>query len=157
MARYKAQLTSSATLTAGTAFGWLGYSSTVGFRLRRVILGVIAGSSPVSSQQLQVGINPTNSGSQSVPVNVTNYQMNSAFRASSNNLISGWSVAPTLAGTDEITLTFNSQSGGDWPWEIPEDLWPPYAPAGNVGFAFVNRVNTMPSGASFTLTCEWEE
>ena len=157
MARYKAQLTSSAALTSGTAFAWLGYSSTVGFRLRRVILGVIAGSSPVSSQQLQVGINPTSSGTPATATNVTNYQMNSAFRASSNNLVSAWVTPPTLAATDEITLAFNSQSGGDWPWEIPEDLWPPFVPAANVGFAFVNRVNTMPSGASFTLTAEWEE
>lgn len=158
MARYTAQLTSSAALTSGTAFAWLGYSSTTGLKLRRVILGVIAGSSPISSQQLQVGINPTNSGSVSGPVNVTNYVSNSAFRTPSNNLISSWGVtAPTLAAADEITLTFNSQSGGDWPWEIPDDLWPPFAPASNVGFAFVNRVNTMPSGASFTLTVSWEE
>jgi hypothetical protein len=157
VARYTSQLTSSAALTSGTAFAWLGYSSTVGFRLRRVILGVIAGSSAVASQQLQVGINPTHAGSQSTPVNATSFAMNSAFAANSNNLISAWTTAPTLNASDEITLTFNSQSGGDWPWEIPEDLFPPYAPAGNVGFAFVNRVNTMPAGSSFTITVEYEE
>lgn len=157
MARYTAQLTSSATLASGTAFAWLGYSSTVGLRLRRVVLGVIGGTSAVSSQQLQVGINPTHAGSPTVPVNATAFPMNSVFAANSNNLISAWTVAPTLNAADEITLTFNSQSGGDWPWEIPEDLWEPYAPAANVGFAFVNRVNTMPTGASYALTVEWEE
>jgi len=157
MARYKAQLTSGAALASGTAFAWLGYSSATGLRLRRVIIGVIAGSSAVSSQQLQVGINPTHAGSPNTPVNATAFPMNSAFAANSNNLISAWTGAPTLNASDEITLTFNSQSGGDFPWEIPEDLSPPYAPATNVGFAFVNRVNTMPSGSSYTLTVEWEE
>lgn len=157
MARYTAQLTSGAALTAGTAFAWLGYSSTAGFRLRRVVLGVIAGTSAVTGQQLQVGINPTHAGSPSVPVNVTAFPMNSAFPANSSNLISAWTSAPTLNASDEISLAFNSQSGGDFPWEIPEDLFPPYAPASNVGFAFVNRANTMPSGASYVLTAEWEE
>lgn len=157
MARYKAQLVSSAAISGGTAFAWLGYSSTVGLKLRRVMLGTIAGTSAPSSQQLQVGINPTHAGSPSVPVNVTNFPLNPLFAASSNNLVSGWSVAPTLNAADEVTLAFNSQSGGDWPWEIPEDLWPPYVPGSNVGFAFVNRTNALPAGMSLTLTVEWEE
>lgn len=158
MARYTAQLTSSAAISSGTAFAWLGYSSTVGLRLRRVILGTIAGTSAPSSQQLQVGINITSSGSQSGPTNATvQSKMNPAFAANANNLISAWSVAPTLASADTVTLAFNSQSGGDWPWEVPEDFWPSSVPAGNVGFAFVNRVNALPSGMSYTLTCEWEE
>jgi hypothetical protein len=157
MARYKAQLVSSATLAAGTAFAWLGYSSTVGFRLRRVMLGTIAGTSAPSSQQLQVGINPTHAGSPATPVNVTAFPMNSVFAANSNNLVSSWATAPTLNASDEVTLAFNSQSGGDWPWEVPEDFWPPYAPAANVGFAFVNRTNVLPTGMSLTLTCEYEE
>jgi hypothetical protein len=157
MARYVAQLTSSAALGAGTAFAWLGYSSSVGLRLRRVSLGTIAGTSAPSSQQLQVGINITSSGSVSTPVDVTNFKMNPAFATSSNNLISAWTTAPTLAGADAITLAFNSQSGGDWPWEVPEDFWPASSPAAAVGFAFVNRVNALPSGMSLTVTTEWEE
>lgn len=157
MARYKSQLVSAASLAAGTAFAWVGYSASVGFRLRRVMLGTIAGTSAPSSQQLQVGINPTHAGSVSAPVNVTNFPMNPAFAASSNNLISAWTTAPTLNASDEVTLTFNSQSGGDWPWEVPEDLWAPYVPASNVGFAFVNRTNVLPTGMSLSVTVEYEE
>jgi hypothetical protein len=157
MARYQAQLTSSAAITSGTAFAWLGYSSSVSFRLRRVQLGVIAGSGAVTAQQLQVGINNTSSGTISTPVNVTNSPMQWTFASSSNNLISGWTTAPTLASVDTTSLAFNSQSGGDWPWEIPEDFWPSHAPATNSGFAFVNRVNTVPTGASYVITVEWEE
>lgn len=158
MARYTAQLTSSAALAAGTAFAWLGYSTTAGLKLRRVILGTVAGTSAVSSQQLQVGINPTHAGSPATPVNVTAFPNNPLSPASpSNNLISSWATPPTLNASDQISLAFNSQSGGDWPWEIPEDLIPPYTPAGNVGFAFVNRVNALPSGLSLVLTVEFED
>ncbi len=158
MARYVAQLTSAAALASGTAFAWVGYSSTVGLRLRRVQLGTIAGTSAPSSQQLQVGINVTSSGTPSTPVNATvQSKMNPAFAANANNLISAWTTAPTLASADTISLAFNSQSGGDWPWEVPEDFWPSSVPAANVGFAFVNRVNALPSGMSLVLTCEWEE
>lgn len=157
MARYTAQLTSGAAIAGGTAFAWLGYSSTVGLRLRRVILGTIAGTTAVSSQQLQVGINITSSGSQATPTNVTNFKMGSGFPASSNNLISAWVTPPTLASVDAVTLSFNSQSGGDWPWEEPENFSPSSVPAGNVGFAFVNRVNALPASTSLTLTVEWEE
>jgi hypothetical protein len=157
MARYKSQLVSSAALASGTAFAWLGYSATVGLRLRRVMLGTIAGTSAPSSQQLQIGVNPTHAGTPASPTNVTNFPMNSIFAASSNNLVSAWVTPPTLNASDEVTLAFNSQSGGDWPWEVPEDFFPPYTPAANVGFAFVNRVNALPAGMSLTLTAEWEE
>lgn len=157
MARYTAQLTSSAAIAPGTVFAWLGYSSTVGLRLRRVIVGTVAGTSSVVSQQLQVGINITSSGSSTTPVNVTNFALGPSFAASSNNLISGWAAAPTLASADAVTLAFNSQSGGDFPWEVPEDFWLPHVPAANAGFAFVNRVNALPAGVSLTLTTEWEE
>lgn len=158
MARYTAQLTSGAALAANTPFAWVGYSTTVGLRLRRVIIGVIAGTSAVASQQLQVGINITSSGTPATPTNATvESKMNPAFAANANNLISAWVTAPTLAGADTLPLTFNSQSGGDWPWETPEDFWPSAVPAANVGFAFVNRVNALPSGVSLTLGVEWEE
>lgn len=157
MARYKAQLVSGAALSAGTAFAWLGYSTTTGLRLRRVILGTVAGTSAVSSQQLVVGINPTHAGTPASPTNVTAFPMNAAFGANSGNLVSAWVTPPTLNASDEITIAFNSQSGADLPWEVPEDLWCPYVPAANVGFAFVNRTNALPTGTSLTLTVEWEE
>lgn len=158
MARYTAQLTSAAAISSGTAFAWLGYSSTVGLRLRRVIVGTIAGTSAPSSQQLQVGINITSSGSPASPTNVTvQSKMNPAYASNANNLISAWSTPPTLASADTVTLAFNSQSGGDFPWELPEDFWASAVPGSNVGFAFVNRVNALPSGMSYTLTAEWEE
>jgi hypothetical protein len=157
MARYVATLTSAAALSSGSAFAWVGYSATVGIRLRRVTLGTIAGTSAPSSQQLQVGINVTSTGSSTTPANVTNFKLNPAFASSANNLISGWAAAPTLNGTDAFSMAFNSQSGGDWPWEIPEDFAPASVPAATVGFAFVNRANALPAGMSYVITTEWEE
>jgi hypothetical protein len=158
MARYVAQLTSAAALSSGVAFGWVGYSTTVGLRLRRVQLGTIAGTSAPSSQQLQVGINITSSGTPSGGTAVTSsFKMNPAYATAANVLYTGWGTAPTLASYDAVSLAFNSQSGGDWPWEVPEDLWPSSAAGTAVGFAFVNRVNALPSGMSYVLTTEWEE
>ena len=106
MSRYTAQLVSSAALASAAPFAWLGYSSTVGFRLRRVILGVIAGGSAVGVQQLQVGINPTHAGTPATPADVTPFENNPLYPANSNNLISAWATAPTLNASDEITLAF---------------------------------------------------
>ncbi len=157
MARYVAQLTSAATLSAGVAFGWVGYSTTTGLRLRRVLLGTIAGTSAPASQQLLVGINITSTGTPSGGTAVTSTLMNSGYRTPANALYTGWGTAPTLAGADAVSLPFNSQSGGDWPWEIPEDFWPSSAAGTAVGFAFVNRANAVPSGMSLVLTTEYEE
>jgi hypothetical protein len=64
MARYGATLLSQAAQLAGvnattTVNGYLGYwgaSATAGFRLRRLQLGVIAGASVPTSQQISVGV-----------------------------------------------------------------------------------------------------
>ena len=157
MARYVAQLTSAAALSSGTAFGWVGYSTTTGLRLRRVQLGTIVGTSAPASQQLQVGINITGGTAPSGGTAATSFAMNSAYRTPANLLYTGWGTAPTLASADAVSLAFNSQSGGDWPWEIPEDFWPSSVPGTAVGFAFVNRANAVPSGMSYVLTTEWEE
>jgi hypothetical protein len=158
MARYVAQLTSAAALSSGVAFGWVGYSSTVGLRLRRVQLGTVAGTSAPSSQQLQVGINITSTGTPAGGTAVTSFKLNPAYASPANALYTGWGgTVPTLAGTDAVSLAFNSQSGGDWPWEVPEDFWPGSVPGTAVGFAFVNRANAAPAGMSYVLTTEWEE
>ena len=157
MARYVAQLTSAAALSAGTAFGWVGYSTTTGLRLRRVQLGTVAGTSAPTSQQLQVGINITSSGTPSGGTAATSFPMNPGYRTPANLLYAGWGTAPSLASADAVSLAFNSQSGGDWPWEIPEDFWPSSAAGTAVGFAFVNRANAVPSGMSLVLTTEYEE
>ena len=159
VARYNAQLVSGTALATNTAFAWLGYSATVGFRLRRVTLGVVAGTGAPTSQQVSVGFNPTNAGAISTPVNVTNYKLNRDSAASSCNLISGWTTPPTLGAqsTDQYTVSFNTQSGVDLPWELLEELGNNSAPATNVGIAFVNRQNALPSAHAYTISVEWEE
>src|SRR3954465_13484596 len=64
MARYSASALSQATQLSGvnvttTVNGYIGYwgaSATAGYRLRRLQLGVIAGASVPTSQQIPVGI-----------------------------------------------------------------------------------------------------
>jgi hypothetical protein len=64
MARYGASILSQAAQLAGvnattTVNGYMGYwgaSATAGFRLRRLQLGVIAGASVPTSQQISVGV-----------------------------------------------------------------------------------------------------
>jgi len=160
VARYNAQLISGSALAANTAFAWLGYSTTIGFRLRRVTLGVVAGTGAPTSQQVVVGFNPTNAGAISAPVNaMTPNKLQAQSAAASNNLIASWTTPPTLGAqtTDAYTATFNTQSGVDLPWELLEEWWNVGAPANNVGIAFTNRVNALPSAHSYTISCEWEE
>ena len=63
MGRYTATVESSAALAADTAFAWLRPVAGAGCKLRRVTVGVIAGASTPTSQQVELGIaRTTNAG-----------------------------------------------------------------------------------------------
>ncbi|MGH8571934.1 MAG: hypothetical protein ACREX8_05075, partial [Gammaproteobacteria bacterium] len=57
MARYSAQVKSAGALAVDTAFAALVPAAAVACKLRRVTLGVVAGATTPTSQQLTVGIN----------------------------------------------------------------------------------------------------
>lgn len=155
MARYGVQVKSAAALAVDTAFGSLVPAAAVAGRLRRVTLGVVAGASVPTSQQVTVGINRgTARGTATTTVSGKKLDPRSAA-SGMTGFDTVWSVAPTLAAEDQFRASFNSQSGADLPWELMEEFWTDIGTANPL--VFVNRDNALPASHSYTLSVEWEE
>lgn len=157
MARYNSQLLSTAGAAADSAFGWFGYVTTVA-RIRRVTLGVSTTTAVVpTSQQVRVGFNMTTAGAPATPTNATANKLDPNSAANAVNLIASWATPPTLTATanDAFTVSFNTQSGADLPWELLEE-WRTQSST-TAGIAFVNRLVALPAGHQISLSVEWEE
>lgn len=154
MGRYSAQVGSTAALAANTGFLWLMAPAGSGAKFRRATGGVLAGASTPTSQQVMIGINRvTNAGT--TPTAITAHKFDPNSPAAAMSPASGFSVVPTLTATDMYTITFNTQSGFDLPWEQLEEL---VIAAGTTnGLAFINRTNALPAAHQFQMTIEWEE
>jgi hypothetical protein len=155
MARYSAFVKSATALAVDTAFAALTPAAAVGFRLRRVTVGVVAGATTPTSQQLTVAIN-RGTARGTATTTVAGQKLDVKTAASGiTGLDTVWSTAPTLASADQYRISFNSQSGADLPWELLEEF------ASDVGtanpFVFVNRDNALPASHAYTLSVEWEE
>lgn len=155
MARYSTIVQSTAALAVDTAFAAIVPAAAVGFRIRRVIIGTVAGTSSVADQQLVFGINratargtatttatPGKLDPRSSPVTITGVD-------------TAWSAAPTLSTPDLVRIPFNAKSGVDLPWEMLEELWSDVGTANPL--VFVNRVNALPASTAYVLTLEHEE
>jgi hypothetical protein len=170
MARYALSFVSQTAVAAGvnattTLNGYLGAlvgSATAGCRLRRVFLGVRAGASVPTSQQVSIAIYR-----QSVRVAGTGFtnQAGTVLDPSTGpSVITGFDVVtagtagtngPTLAANPLHTVSFNTQSAMDIPAELLEE----WIIGANVtsGLAFVNIGNALPASHLFTVSLEWEE
>lgn len=152
---------------SGTTFN--GYFAAVvsaanfGFKLRRVVLGVRAGASVPTSQQMTVGIYR-----QTVRVVGTGFSttVGEVFDVNNNagSNISGIDVTtaatagttgPTINSNPLLKVSFNTQSAIDLPAEFLEEIVCPKGTAN--GIAFVNIGNALPASHLFTLAAEWEE
>jgi hypothetical protein len=156
MARYNAQLLSAAAIAADTAFGYFGYVTTTA-KMRRVTLGVSTTTAVVpTSQQVRVGFNVT-TGAVVTPTNTTANKLDAGSAANAVNLVSSFATPPTLGATaaDAFTVSFNTQSGADLPWELLEE-WR-IGGSTSLGIAFVNRLVALPAGHQISLSVEWEE
>lgn len=154
MARYANQLTSVAALASNTGFAWLMASTSGGGRLRRITGGVIAGATTPTSQQVTVGIARTTSAG-TTPTSLTAQALDPNSGAARMSVASAFSVVPTLTSPDLWSVTFNTQSGFDLPWEQLEEFIVPNVATG--GLAFINRTNALPTSHSYVLSIEWEE
>lgn len=155
MARYNATVESSAALAADTAFAWLRPVSTAGCKLRRVTVGVIAGASTPTSQQVELGIARTTNAGTTPGGAVTGAKLDPNSAAASCLFNTTYATPPTLTSPDQYKVAFNSQSGADLPWEGVEEL---IMAAGTTdGFAFINRANALPASHKLVLTVEWDE
>jgi len=155
MARHKISVESAAALAATTNFASLVAASGVGFKLRRITLGVRAGASVPTSQQLTVAVyRATARGTATTTTAGLPMDPNSAT-SGITGVDSAWSVQPTLAANPIIKLSFNSQSGVDYPIEGLEEL---VVAAGTAnGLCFQNIGNALPASHLYTLDLEWEE
>lgn len=155
MARYSAQVKSAAALAVDTAFAALVPAATVGFRLRRVTLGVVAGATTPTSQQVTVAIN-RGSARGTATTTVTGNRLDPRAPASQiTGMDTVWSTPPTLAAADVFRTSFNSQSGTDLPWELMEEFFSDVGTANPI--VFVNRDNALPASHSFVMSVEYEE
>lgn len=155
MARYNVAVESSAALAGDTGFAWLRPISGVGFKLRRVTVGILAGTSTPTSQQIELGIARTTNAGATPGGAITPNKLDPNSNAAQCVFNTTYATPPTLATTDQYKVAFNSQSGADLPWEGVEEL---IAAAGTTdGFAFINRTNALPASHKLVLTVEWEE
>lgn len=155
MARYGAFVKSAAALAVDTAFAAITPAAAVGFKLRRVSIGVVAGATVPTSQQVTVAIN-RGSARGTASTTVTGGKLDPNTAASGiTGLDTAWSGAPTPAAADQFRMSFNSQAGADFPWEGNEEFVVPIGTANPL--LFINRDNALPASHSYTLSVEWEE
>jgi len=171
MARYSTSAVSQTAQLAGvnsgtTVNGYIGYwgaSATSGFRLRRVTVGVRAGASVPTSQQISVAIYrqtvaPAGTGLAAAvlgqPLETHTPQTDPTTGLIVTTAATIGTTAPTLAAQPIKTLTFNTQSAMDYPFEFMEELVCGIGTAN--GLAFVNIGNTLPASHFITLDCEIE-
>lgn len=170
MARFgvtgESQTAQPAGVPAGTTFN--GYfaalvaGATQNFKLRRVKIGVRAGASVPTSQQVTVAIyrqtvrvvgtgfgttvdgnlDPRGAASQITGLDVT-------------TAATAGTTGPTIGANPLVKVSFNTQSGYDLPWEMLEELICDQGTAN--GFAFVNLGNALPASHLFTLDLEDEQ
>lgn len=155
MARFSVQVKSGATLAVDTGFGWLMASANNGFMLRRLIVGVVAGATTPTSQQVTIGINRVTTAGTTPTAGMTPVKLDPNSAAAGSVWNTAYSAAPTLGTADSWRFSFNTQVGLDLPWEGVEEL---RVAAGTTnGLVFINRDNALPTSHCFVLTAEFEE
>lgn len=171
MSRYGGALLSQAAQLAGvnattTVNGYLGYwgaSATSGFRLRRAKVGVIAGASVPTSQQIDVGVfrqtvAPAGTGLAAAvagqPFETWTPQTDPTAGIIATTATAIGTTGPTLAANPIDVITLNTQSTVDVPWEFTEELICAIGTAN--GFAFVNLSNALPASHRIRLSLEIE-
>jgi hypothetical protein len=164
MARFNSTVESAAAIVAtapsgGSAnalFASIVAGASQGYKLRRITLGVRAGASVPTSQQVTVAIVRTTArGTATTTLTPGKLDPNSASQVT--GVDTAWSAVPTATWTAPYLyeVTFNTQSGVDLPFELLEELICSLGAAN--GLAFINVGNALPPSHLYTLAVEWEE
>ena len=170
MARFacaaESQVAQLAGLPVTTTFN--GYFAAIvagaanGFVLRRLFIGVRAGASVPTSQQMTIGLYRQTVRTAGTGFSTKTGQNCELYTTASG--IAGLDITtaatagtngPTLAGTPLHEWSFNTQSGLDIPAELLEQ-WQVLLATAN-GLALVNLGNALPASHLFTVSGEWEE
>jgi hypothetical protein len=143
---------------ANALFANLNASATAGYKLRRITLGVRAGTGAPTSQQLTVGLVRTTGRGTATTTNAPKaMDPNSLQTSSITGLDVAWSTVPTATWTAPYLyeVSFNSQSGVDLPFELLEELICGTGVAN--GIAFLNIGNALPTAHLYSLSVEHDE
>lgn len=170
MSRFRASGESQAAQAAGTPvtttfngyFAALVAGASANFKVRRLILGVRAGASVPTSQQMTVDVRrqtvravgtgfSTNTGIAMDPrgaaTAITGLDFTTATAAGT--------TGPTVSASSLVKLSFNTQAAFDVPFEMLEELICDQGTAN--GIALLNIGNALPASHLFTFDFEWEE
>lgn len=171
MSRFGAGVESQAAQPAGAPSGttFNGYFAAIvagasaNFKLRRLMIGVRAGASVPTSQQMTINVYR-----QTVRVAGTGFStvtgLNLDNRAAATAITgvdittaaAAGTTGPTIGANPIVKLpSFNTQSGLDVPYELLEELFCDQGTAN--GIALVNIGNALPASHLFTVGVEWEE
>lgn len=170
MGRFKAAVESQAAQLAGVPAGttFNGYfaavaaGSAANFKLRRAIIGVRAGASVPTSQQMTIAVYR-----QTVRVAGTGFSTVTGLAMDPRGPVSAitgvdittaataGTTGPTIGANPLERLSFNTQSAMDVPYELLEEFLCDQGTAN--GIAFVNIGNALPASHLFTVSLEWEE
>lgn len=155
MSRFTTFIESSAAIAADTGFAWLMSSANNGYKLRRITIGVRAGTGVPTSMQAVLGINRVTSAGTTPSAGMTPVRMQPWSAAAGAVWNSGYATPPTNAAADWFRVPINTMSGADLPWEFGEDAV--VLNGTSNGLAFINRTNALPASHVWVLSCEWEE
>lgn len=167
MARYAASVESQAAQAAGATSGsttYGGYFAAVvggtnGLTLRRVQIGVRAGATTPTSQQMTIGIYRQTGRAVGALTNTVGNKLDPYSATSGSggvDVTTGTTAttAPTFTGP-LYRVTFNTQSTLDLPFELLEQLR--VSNSTTDGICFANIGSALPASHLFTLSVEWEE
>lgn len=170
MGRFRMTAESQAAQPAGAPSGttFNGYfaavmaGSAANFRLRRLWLGVRAGASVPTSQQMTVALYRQTAAVAGTGFTLaTGLNMDTLGAASAigglgvTTAATAGTTGPTIGASPLDKWSFNTQSGLDIPYEFLEELTCPQGVAN--GLALVNIGNALPAAHLFTVAAEWEE
>ena len=155
MARYFASGTTSAALANGNAIAAIVPAAAVGFKLVRVVVGCTTAGNTPTDFQIGVGLNRgTARGTQTATATVQKADPDSAA-SQITGVDTAWSVQPTLAAADAITIGYNVRGGADTPLG-PTDFVSTVGTANAI--VLVQRSGAaLPANHSITWTIEWDE
>jgi hypothetical protein len=170
MGRFAAAVESQAAQAAGTPvtttfngyFAAVVAGASANYKLRRVKVGVRAGASVPTSQQMTIAayrqtVRPVGAGFSTVAggaldprgaaTAITGVDITTATTAAT--------TGPTIGANPLDRWSFNTQSTLDLPYEFLEEFICDQGTAN--GIALVNIGNALPASHLFTVAFEWEE
>jgi len=155
MARYFVSGTSAAALTNGSAIAAVVPAAAVACKIVRATFGVVNAGGTISDFQVGVGINRATARGTATTTAAGIKSDPDTAASQITGVDQAWSVQPTLAAADAVTIGFNTRGGADMPFPT-NDLMSTVGTANAV--VFVQRSGaTLPASHQITYTIEWEE